>query len=412
MEPVPGSALSLRHGCRCVPDEGVTVEDLLVVIGEQLGFENIVSASRMYKAIVVFLKSEALVNQLTVSGVWVKESFVPVTPLSAPATKITVSNVPPFISNDAIIKELGRFGKIASPMKFIPLGCKNASLKHVLSFRRQVFMFLTSPTRTLDVSFRVGHSDRSYLVYASNESLKCFICGDVGHKKFVCPRKNEQQPSTTQGEGITVDLQQNNGESEQKQAEGTDEVNVQEQEVSDFNHSTAGPGSNVEPVENATNDDNNAGGSSNVEPVENVIDNDNKIGGGSNEESVLNITDGKMAEGMDEIGGLEENLTDESEAMSQMTDEGEQWSDIQRDDAQDLYTVDEINAFLDETKGKSGVEIKDYFPDVEKFILSVTHIRKKSNEELTQQKRFRLKKHLTNIRKKRYQLRKTTEGKN
>ncbi|KAI2668920.1 Anthocyanidin 3-O-glucoside 5-O-glucosyltransferase [Labeo rohita] len=115
---------------------------------------------------------------------------------------------------------------------------------------------------------------------------------------------------------------------------------------------------------------------------------------------------------MDEIGGLEENLTDGSEAMSQMTDDGEQWSDIQRDDAQDLYTVDEINAFLDETKGKFGVEIKDYFPDVEKFILSVTHIRKKSNEELTQQKRFRLKKHLTNIRKKRYQLRKTTEGKN
>ncbi|XP_050957201.1 uncharacterized protein LOC127158092 [Labeo rohita] len=219
MEPVPGSALSLRHGCRCVPDEGVTVEDLLVVIGEQLGFENIVSASRMYKAIVVFLKSEALVNQLTVSGVWVKESFVPVTPLSAPETKITVSNVPPFISNDAIIKELGRF----------------------------------------------------------------------------------------------------------------------------------------EPVENTTNDDNNAGGSSNVEPVENVIDDDNKIGGGSNEESVLNITDGKMAEGMDEIGGLEENLTDGSEAMSQMTDDGEQWSDIQRDDAQDLYTVDEINAFLDETKGKSGL---------------------------------------------------------
>jgi len=43
--------------------------------------ENIVSATR----IVVFLKSEALVNQLTVSCIWVKEAFVP---LSAPATKL------------------------------------------------------------------------------------------------------------------------------------------------------------------------------------------------------------------------------------------------------------------------------------------------------------------------------------
>uniref|UniRef100_A0A0E9W5C1 Uncharacterized protein n=1 Tax=Anguilla anguilla TaxID=7936 RepID=A0A0E9W5C1_ANGAN len=29
-------------------------------------------------------------------------------------------------------------------MKMISLGCKTAELKHVLSFRRQVFMFLNS----------------------------------------------------------------------------------------------------------------------------------------------------------------------------------------------------------------------------------------------------------------------------
>ncbi len=51
------------------------------------------------------------------SGIWVKEMFVPVTPLSAPATKVTISNVPPFVSNEAILKELQRFGKIASPVK-------------------------------------------------------------------------------------------------------------------------------------------------------------------------------------------------------------------------------------------------------------------------------------------------------
>lgn len=118
--------LSLRNGCRCASDPGVTVEELLLVVGKQVGFDNILSASRMSKAIFVFLTSESLVNQLTVSGIWVKEAFVPVTPLSAPATKIAISNVPPFISNDVIIKELTRFGKIASPVKMIPLGCKNA----------------------------------------------------------------------------------------------------------------------------------------------------------------------------------------------------------------------------------------------------------------------------------------------
>ncbi len=44
------------------------MEELLLEIGEQVGFENIISASRINKAIVVFLKSDLLVNQLTVSG--------------------------------------------------------------------------------------------------------------------------------------------------------------------------------------------------------------------------------------------------------------------------------------------------------------------------------------------------------
>ncbi len=46
---------------------------------------------------VVFLKTEQLVNQLTESGIWIKEMFVPVTPLAALATKVTISNVLPFI---------------------------------------------------------------------------------------------------------------------------------------------------------------------------------------------------------------------------------------------------------------------------------------------------------------------------
>ncbi|KAK3517053.1 hypothetical protein QTP70_035021, partial [Hemibagrus guttatus] len=45
--------LSLCNGCRCVPEPGVRVEELLEVVGEQAGFDIILSASRMNKAIVV-----------------------------------------------------------------------------------------------------------------------------------------------------------------------------------------------------------------------------------------------------------------------------------------------------------------------------------------------------------------------
>ncbi len=63
-------SLSLCNGCRCVPNPGVTVEEFLLIIGGKVGFENIVSASQMNKAVVVFFKSEPLINELTVSGIW------------------------------------------------------------------------------------------------------------------------------------------------------------------------------------------------------------------------------------------------------------------------------------------------------------------------------------------------------
>ncbi len=95
----------------------------------------------MNKAVVVFLKDEQLVHRLIESGISVSGTFVHVQLLVTPTSKVTISNVPPFISDAEIERELTRFGKLASGIRMVPLGCKNANLKHVLSFRRQVFVF-------------------------------------------------------------------------------------------------------------------------------------------------------------------------------------------------------------------------------------------------------------------------------
>ncbi|KAI7795316.1 hypothetical protein IRJ41_014493 [Triplophysa rosa] len=317
----------------------------------------------MNKAVVVFLKSESLVNELTVSGIWVKETFVPV---SAPATKVTVSNIPPFISNDVIVKELMSFGKIASPVKTVPLGCKNAALKHVISFRRHVYMFLNSQERTLEVSFRVTHGKDSFMVYASTENMRCFECGDLGHKRFACPHKNEQRVSTSCGDGDHTD---HSNKAESQRAEEQDQRG--QQEVSGIHVNTGSvekPECTILP-EKA------------VVSVANVNDNDQ-----SDAED--------LCEGSDLVqsGVSEENMADE-------TENEEQWSDVSNRVETDLYTIDQINTILDKTKGKTGVEVSEHFPDVEKFISSVIRAKKlSSNDELSQQKRFRLNKHLTVLR--------------
>lgn len=360
--PVGGaSPLTLRNGFRCMPEMNTSIEDVLLAVGAEVGHENISSASRMNKAVVVFLRNENQVKNLIESGIWINEAFVPITPLSAPATKVTISNVPPFVGNEGIIKELTRFGKIAGAIKEIPLGCKNAALKHVLSFRRQVYMFLSSPTKTLDVSFRVSHGESSYIVYASTETLRCFECGDIGHKRYSCPHKDRN----TGGEGPTEvlsDRPQTVTETTPQQPEKADIDTEVRQIVS----------------ENIANE-------AEVPGCGDVVGKGDVCGD--------SVQDNEM------LDGQSEEMDELSEATVESCRDDDSCTDFDVTNCgRDLYSVEQINAFLDETKGKK-VEIGKFFPDLDKFVLSVMKIRQEcSLEVLSQQKRFRLKKYITAIR--------------
>lgn len=78
---------------------------------DKLDNENISSASKMNKAVVVFLKEEILVNRLVSSGVSVSGLFVGVSPLVNSTRKVIISNVPPFIPDDEIEHALLYYGK-------------------------------------------------------------------------------------------------------------------------------------------------------------------------------------------------------------------------------------------------------------------------------------------------------------
>ena len=84
------------------PDSKVTVEEVLLAVSEQVGHDKLSFPSRMNKAVVVFLTDEPHIHQLIQSGVFIRDSFVQVSPLSVPSTRITVSGVPPFIPNEAL----------------------------------------------------------------------------------------------------------------------------------------------------------------------------------------------------------------------------------------------------------------------------------------------------------------------
>ncbi|KAL6481196.1 hypothetical protein MHYP_G00092760 [Metynnis hypsauchen] len=101
-----------------------------------------------------------------------------------------------------------------------------------------------------------------------------------------------------------------------------------------------------------------------------------------------------VSESQSESVVLVEEGMDEEDRLSEVSDAGgSQFS------SEMLYTVDQVNSFLDETKGRP-VDVSKFFPDLDKFVCSVLKVQRSVGYDgLSQQKRFRLKKHVTVVRK-------------
>lgn len=206
----PGSSgsfnsLTRRHGVKI--DSVAGVEECSLAVGEAVGHENIVSASRMNSAVVVFMKTVDLANQLVENGIVINGIFIPVLPLSTPSKKVTLSNVPPFIPNEVLIGLLARYGKTVSPIKMIPIGTKSPLLKHVVSFRRYVYMILQDNIDELDLSLSFRHEEFNYVIFATTNNMKCFNCGIFGHMVRACPGrqdKSNERPSHVLKDGNMV----------------------------------------------------------------------------------------------------------------------------------------------------------------------------------------------------------------
>ncbi|KAJ3609308.1 hypothetical protein NHX12_023831 [Muraenolepis orangiensis] len=134
--------LTRKHGIRISASFACTVEEIGLAVGEKVGHGSIKSLARMNSAVVIFLDQVEKVNCVIETGITVRELFVQVQPLMLPATKIILSNVPPFITDEFLSRELSRHGKLVSPMKKMLSG---------LSCRRAVITLLRKKGNLQDI---------------------------------------------------------------------------------------------------------------------------------------------------------------------------------------------------------------------------------------------------------------------
>ncbi len=395
----------------------VNVEECILAVGDVVGHECILAASRMNNAFVLFLNSVEKANEVVEKGVVIGGLFTLVLPLSTPAKKVTLSNVPPFITDEMLNKELSRFGKIVSPMKKITLGSKSDLIKHVVSFRRFIYMILKDNRTELNLNLKLRVDDFDYTVFVSTDGMQCFGCGKTGHLVRVCPDKsgtNAQDASCENGVQV--------------RDEGTTD-NVSDPIQAEPRPSTSGltdtvPLSQTEEVNQATK--NNNGENDLVVPV--VVGNESKVhenmdishvsvvlNNMSHSESV-NLDDNLMMDmdqavfktplkrkKKDKVSESKQARKTENAMESDADDIGSE-SDFSDSGASSCsqeewtcqnYHTEEIRKFLKLTKNLRGVQVADYFPDIKRFVENTRMFM--SEGCFTNKEVYRLKKFVTKL---------------
>lgn len=237
-------------------------------------------------------------------------------------------------------------------------------------------MFLNEPE--LDISFRVMHEGKAYFIYASTGNMKCFECGDIGHKRHTCLHKAqvsevEVRPSTSAAGG-----ESSKSAPEDVQPQAGLQVNI----------------------------DSNGMGESQNENVHEMVDSGRNHGiseledaSALNDVATVSVETERVSSEISEMSnsgemGVADTGMRDDDALSDMSDIGSQCGSVD-----DVYTLQDINNFLDGTFGRT-VEVKEFFSDENKFIHTVKLLQRNvSFDALSKQKRFRLKKMLTKLRK-------------
>lgn len=170
--------------------DSLQVKDYVIAAAEVVNPDDIRFVSRMSNnRICLYFSTKDVADKFIDehAGVNINNVFIPARKLMMPAKRIIISNIPPFIPDHIVEDRLHSLNiRILSPISYIGAGIGIEKLKHVLSFRRQVFI---SPDNEFPSSVLIKFGEEEFRIFLSDEKITCFRCKAVGHIASKCTNK-------------------------------------------------------------------------------------------------------------------------------------------------------------------------------------------------------------------------------
>lgn len=179
--------------------EGLKIKQYLETVGEIVGPDNIIYASRLSRErICMYMKSKELVNEITekFDAIIIDENELQIRPLLLRSTKYYINRICPSIPSSFLHDIISNQGiNITSKIQREKMSHEENNFSHVYSFRR-TFYGLPNKNVTIPESILFKYEHENHRIYISTEMKRCFNCFKIGHLAEVCNKKDKNLINT------------------------------------------------------------------------------------------------------------------------------------------------------------------------------------------------------------------------
>lgn len=173
--------------------EGLKIAQYLKAIGDIIGAENILYASRLSRErICMYLTSKKLVCDITdnLDYISIDDNNLSVRPLTLRATKFYLNRVCPSIPSSYLHDKLSEIGiNITSMIQRERMSSDDGEFSHIFSFRR-TFYGIIEKNVSIPESILIKFEQENHRIFLSTEIKRCTNCHKIGHLSEIC-RQNK-----------------------------------------------------------------------------------------------------------------------------------------------------------------------------------------------------------------------------